>query len=149
MKSNAWLLHFGAGAQAAVGLRDVLHLLPQTECFAVPCTPVHCAEALVWQGRIVPVWNMAAWLDLPLARRSQPITALVGYQLPGQSDTRFGALVLAAPPQRIEVADSQACALPAGTTDWRAVAVSCFRQDEQAVPILDLARIFAPDHFGH
>jgi hypothetical protein len=47
-------------------------------------------------------------------------------------------------PERIQVADEQACALPGSPAAWHQVAIACFEHpDHGAVPILDLPRLFS------
>jgi hypothetical protein len=63
-----------------------------------------------------------------------------------QSPTRFGALRMTRPPERIQVSDQLACDLPRESESaWRSISASCFRHPlHGAVPILDLASILLP-----
>jgi hypothetical protein len=45
-------------------------------------------------------------------------------------------------PARARVTDEQACALPKRPGNWRTLAIPCFKQGDQPIPILDLPRIF-------
>lgn len=141
-KSTAWLLDFGETKKVAVGERELLHLLPQPELFDVPLASAYCARVLSWQERLLPVWDLGVWFGDDPDHRPAPLAAVIGYQAQGESVPSFGALLLAEPPQRIEVGDEQFCELPDGLP-WPAIAASCFRHGEQAVPILDLAVMFS------
>jgi hypothetical protein len=53
-------------------------------------------------------------------------------------------MLLGKVPERIQVVDEQACALPGSPAAWHQVAISCFEHpDHGAVPILDLPRLFS------
>jgi hypothetical protein len=143
MESIAWLLDFGDGEIAAVGKRELLHLVPQPEIFEVPRTPRHCSRALIWQSRVVPVWDVRAWLAPGTRTESAPLAAIVGYQSQRRQQPRFGALLLIEPPGRIAVNDSDACELSRGQPGWSKLAISCFLHGENPVAILDLPLMFS------
>ncbi len=145
MESIAWLLDFGGGELAAVGKRELLHLVPQPELFAVPRTPRHCSRTLIWQSRVVPVWDVRAWLAAGHCTESAPLAAVVGYQARAGQSPQFGALLLTEPPERITVADADACDPPGEPSGWRELASSCFRHDGDPVAILDLPRMYSAD----
>lgn len=138
---NAWLLDFGNGGRAAVGTRELLHLVDAPSTFAVPCTPAYCCRVLSWQERLLPVLDIAARVGAqPLAA---PFLAVVGYQQQRGEYPQFGALMLASPPKQLAVSDDQACRLPEGNDTWRELASSCFEHQGSPVPVLDLYRIFS------
>lgn len=143
MESAAWLLNFGEGQIAAVGKRELLHLVPQPEIFEVPRTPRHCSRVLIWQNRVVPVWDVRAWLSPGSRTESAPLAAIVGYQSQRRQQPRFGALLLIKPPDRIAVNDSDACELPREQLGWRKLAISCFLHGENPVAILDLPLMYS------
>jgi chemotaxis signal transduction protein len=144
-RMNAWLLDFGDACHAAVGTRELLHLIDAPSTFAVPCTPQYCNHVVLWQERLLPVLDIAARLGaLP---RSAPFLAVVGYQQQRGEYPQFGALMLASPPKQLAVSDEQACRLPDENDGWRELSISCFEHQGVAIPVLDLYRIFnsAPD----
>lgn len=143
MESIAWLLNFGDGQLAAVGKRELLHLVPQPELFEVPRTPRHCSRVLIWQSRAVPVWDLCAWLAPGCRTESAPLAAIVGYQSQRRQQPRFGAVLLTEPPGRIAVKDSDACELPGGQPRWSNIAISCFLHGETPVAILDLPLMYS------
>jgi chemotaxis signal transduction protein len=125
--------------RAAVGTRVLLQILDAPSLYEVPCTPDYCHSVLSWQGRLLPVMDMAARLgEAPQAGR---LVAVAGYQDGPNGAVHFGALLLAAPPQAIAVGDAQSCALPESFPSQ--YAISCFDHEGEAIPILHLARIFS------
>jgi hypothetical protein len=143
MEARAWLLNFGDGTRAAIGLPELLHVVPQPGLFEVPRTPRHCSRALVWQNHVVPVWDVLAWLR-PGTHADRPeLAAIVGYQSRRGQPPRFGALLLAEPPGRIGVSDDQACGLPPGQPRLDEIACSCFRHGDAPVAVLDLPLMFS------
>jgi hypothetical protein len=143
MEAGAWLLDFGGGSHAAVGLRELLHLVPQPGLFEVPRTPRHCARALIWQNQVVPVWDVLAWLRPGVRADGAGLAAIVGYQSRRGQAPQFGALLLAEPPGRIDVSDDQACGLPPDQPRWGEIANSCFRHRDAPVAVLDLPKMFS------
>ncbi|MDP2826549.1 MAG: hypothetical protein Q8O52_28170 [Sulfuritalea sp.] len=143
MESIAWLLNFGDGQLAAVGKRELLHLVPQPELFEVPRTPRHCSRVLIWQHRVVPVWDILAWIKPGSRAKDAGLVAVVGYQSRRRQTPQFGAMVLAEPPSRIGVTDAQACELSREQSAWGEIAISCFRHEEKPVAVLDLPLMFS------
>ncbi len=137
---NAWLLDFGGSYQAAVGARELLHLVNEPATFAVPYTPEYCRRVVSWQEHLLPVMDIKARLgDAP---GEAPFLAVVGYQQQRGAYPQFGALMLASPPRQLAVTDEQACPLPEGSSAWRELSISCFDHQGTPVPVLDLRRIF-------
>lgn len=137
---NAWLLDFGDACQAAVGTRELLHLVDAPSTFAVPCTPGYCRRVVMWQERLLPVMDMAARVGAEPC--NAPFLAVVGYQQQRGEYPQFGALMLNTPPRKLDVSDESACRLPESNGAWRELAISCFEHQGVPVPILDLRRIF-------
>lgn len=141
--STAWLLNVGAERPVAIGERELLHLVPEPELFSVPLAPSHCARVLPWQGQLLPVWDLGVWLDHTATERHPGVAAIVGYQSRPGDTPQLGAIVLAKPPTRITVADSQACPLPADTPQLSTIAIACFLRDQLPIPILDIHTLFS------
>jgi len=141
-RTNAWLLNFGHGLHAAVGARVLLHIIDDPKLHPVPCTPVHCHSVVYWQGQLLPVLDMASLLD----GDPQPhlLLAIAGYQDHTENVARLGALLISAPPTAIAVGNTQSCSLPEQPVNWNKYALSCFDFHDEAIPILNLARIFSP-----
>jgi len=138
---NAWLLDFGDACRAAVGARELLHLVDAPMTFAVPCTPEYCRRVVLWQERLLPVMDIARRVGAQ--PRPAPFLAVIGYQQQRGEAPQFGALMLSSPPRQLAVSDEQACGLPDGSSAWQELAISCFEHQGAAVPVLDLRRIFS------
>ena len=145
-RMNAWLLDFGDACMAAVGTRELLHLVDAPATFVVPYTPEYCRRVVLWQERLLPVMDIAARLGAQ--PRTAPFLAVIGYQNQRGEYPQFGALMLSSPPRQLAVSDERACRLPDENIAWRGLAISCFEHQGTAVPILNLRRIFgsAPAH---
>lgn len=139
----AWLLNFGGGRLAAVGLSEVLHVTYSPQVVAVPQTPPHCSRVLVIEDRVLPAWDVAAWLGTAAPERTAALGAIVAYRSGRSSAVQFGALLIAKPPLRIMVSDADACELPPAPKRWRAIAMSCVKHDDELIPILDLSWMFS------
>lgn len=143
MESTAWLLNFGGSHLAAVGKRELLHLVQQPTLFDVPRTPRHCSRVMIWQNRMVPVWDIVDWLAPGSSAESANLLAVFGYQSARRQVPRFGAMSLAVPPLRVAIADSLACELTLQQTAWRKITSSCFLYEKTPTGILDLPLIFS------
>jgi chemotaxis signal transduction protein len=154
LESNGWLLKLRGQVRAAVGLRELVHVLPYSpRLYAVPQTPPHARHVILWEGKIVPVVDLVAYLEagaedgLRTATSRLSLDHLVGivaYQTAPGSEISLAGMLLGKVPERIRVTDDQACALPDSPPGWHQVAISCFEHPEHGVvPILDLPRLFA------
>ena len=141
--TSAWILQFSPNDRAAVGQRELLHIVHAVPTFPVPLAPAHCREVIYWQDRPVPLMDISVWLGGGTGENARRYVGIVGYQLRRGEAPHFGALWLAAPPVRATVADSQACALPETSAAWPELAVSCFEDKAGPVPVLDLPRLFS------
>ena len=90
---------------------------------------------------MLPVMDIASRLGG--TEQQAQFIAVVGYQQMRGEYPQFGALLLASPPLQASVSDEQACKLPEGTQGWSKLAIACFDYQGDAVPVLDLNRIFA------
>lgn len=138
---NAWLLDFGQSLRAAVGTRVLLQIIDNPLLHEVPCTPAYCHRVLPWQGRMLPVMDMAERLSV--VPQAQRLVAVAGYQDRPGEPVRFGALLLSSPPVAIAVGDAQSCPLPEQPADWSHCAISCFDHQGVAIPVLHMGRIFS------
>ncbi|HYN54776.1 MAG TPA: hypothetical protein VES38_08735 [Methylotenera sp.] len=154
--TKAWILQFDSQHRAAVGQRELLHLDQAASRYPFPLAPAHCREVIYWQGRPIPLMDIAIWLgnsksNLDMER--QKYIGIVGYQTRQGETPQFGALWLAQPPSLIIVSDNQACDLSKAGMEWSPLATACFNHEHdtsehEPVPVLDLMRIFAPNADG-
>lgn len=144
-KSLAWLLTHHQQTVTAVGKREMIHLLPSPPLFKVPDAPFYCQNVLTWEGKIIPVLDLAAWLYKKTITREKYYVAIVAYQSFENQDIEYGGLLLTESPDHTEVDDKQACELPESPENWQKVAISCFSDKEQVIPVLDIPVIFSSD----
>lgn len=144
--ARAWLLDFGKGLQAAVGLHEMSQVMLSVDLLAVPCTPVYCSEVFIFQNRILPALDVAGLLEgQKIYRSEQNVIGIAIYQKSPTESVRYGGLHLATLPLSIFVDNEQACDLPAHQQYWSPFAISCFSRNEVAIPILDLTRLFTTE----
>lgn len=145
--SRAWLLDFGRGLQAAVGLHEMWQVLISPTLFDVPCTPIYCSEVLIYQDKLIlPVLDMPSLLEgQKIIHAHNDVIGIAVYQEDLNHPLHYVGLHLATTPLGIHVSDDQACELPSHQHYWEPLAVSCFSRNGIAIPILDLAYLFSED----
>ena len=140
--SLAWLLD--AGVPAALGEREMFHLVDAPRLWPVAETPAWASRVLVWSGRPLPVLDLAARLGVAAPMAAPPMVGLVAWQGPAGGPPELGALALARSPGQTRVTPEQARPLPAEPPGWAGLAHACFAYDRRQWPVLDLPRLFAP-----
>ena len=141
--SAAWVLMLDGQLRAAVGERELVHVIETPALLAVPRSPSYCRQVLVWNDTVLPAMDVAVWLRGQPAQRQQTLAGVFAYQARPGAEPEYGALLLAGIPARTRVADDQACGLPKQPGHWRTLAIACFKQGKQPIPILDLPYIFS------
>jgi hypothetical protein len=68
---------------------------------------------------------------------------VLAYQEAPARPIAYGAVCARLLVRMVEVADSQGCELPADSDLWPWIALSCFKHEGHAVPVLDTGRLFA------
>lgn len=138
----AWILALDGQLRAAVGERELVHLVEVPTLLEVPFCPPYCRHVLIWNDTVLPAMDLAAWLQGQPSPRSRTLAGVFAYQTQRGATPEYGALLLDGIPARIRVTNESACVLPKKPRNWRTVAISCFKQGDNAVPILDLPHIF-------
>lgn len=145
--SRAWLLDFGKGLRAAVGAHEMSQVLLSVTLHDVPCTPMYASEVFVFQEMILPVLDVYALIrgqrDENTAHLSAHVVGLILYQLDPDDPAHYGGLRLTTLPVNLFVDDSQFCPLPKPLNFWKPMAISCFNLNDNAIPIIDLGRLFS------
>ena len=141
LRPNAWLLDFGQGFRAAVGTRVLLQIIHDPKLYQVPHTPRHCRSVLSWQGRLLPVMDMATCLGVK--PETSTLVGIVGYKVKHGQLMNLGAIQLSSVPNAIVARDDQSCSLPETQTGWGSLAIACFAHQGEAVPIMHIERIFS------
>jgi chemotaxis signal transduction protein len=141
--SNAWVLPLGDSLSAAVGQFEIVHIVHYPALFPVPGTPHYCNRVLVWQDQILPALDLSAWLTGRASQQNQNLVAIANYPDPTGSDMHYAGILLADIPSQVIVDDGEACDLPATPIGWGQLAISCFQQAGQTIPIIDLQTVFS------
>ncbi len=141
--ATAWILHFDSGFCAAVGEREMTHIVETPTLTDIPQTVSHCQQVLLWEGETLPVIDLTAWLTGQPAERSRAAVGIVGWQKQPSVAPQYGALLFNGIPQKVQVHDDQVCDLPQQPSGWKAVAISCFMYQGEPIPILDISHIFS------
>jgi chemotaxis signal transduction protein len=141
--SAAWILALDGQLRAAVGERELVHLIEVPTLLNVPFCPYYCRHVLIWNDTVLPAMDLAAKLQGQSLQRSRTLAGVFAYQTRRGADPEYGALLLAGIPARVRVTNALACALPKKPRDWHTMAISCFKQGDDVIPILDLPHIFA------
>jgi hypothetical protein len=123
-ESAAWVLMLDSQLRAAVGERELAHLIETPTLLEVPRSPFYCRRVLVWNDTLLPAMDLAAWLREQPAQGRQTLAGVFAYQTRPGADPEYGALLLAGIPTRARVADEQVCALPDPSAQWRSLAIS-------------------------
>jgi len=142
--SNAWLLECGDALTVAVGDHEIVECVQPERYYSIPGTPDYCSSVLSWQGKLVPVMDMAAAIH---EQRGLPqdtsFVCLLSYQRAPKQPLEYLALRISKTPQKIQVDDEQVCELPEGDAFdlLKSVAFCSFSHQQLPVPILDIVRL--------
>jgi hypothetical protein len=142
-ESAAWILPLAGQWRAAVGERELVHLIESPTLLEVPQSPFYCRQVLRWHDRLLPAMDLAAWLTGHAGQSLPHLAGIFAYQSHPDDAIHYGALLLHVVPTRVWVSDQQACALPVTPVGWKPLAISCFAEGDNAIPILDLPAIFS------
>lgn len=143
-EAKAWLLPLDEQLLAATGEFEISQIITEPQLYPVPGAPAHCNRVCNWQNRLLPVLDLATWLrGNGSVMRDRSVVAIAAYREESDALPNYGGLLLAATPRQITVDDNQACPLPARPVNWPRIAISCFRHQDQAVPIIDLGTVFS------
>lgn len=146
--SGAWILTLDEILHAAVGERELIHLIETPVLLDVPLSPSYCRQVLVWNQILLPTMDLAAWLHQGQpVQRGRTLAGIFAYQTKPRAEPAYGALLLAGIPDRAHVTDNDACALPKQPVSWRTLAISCFKRGQNPIPILDLRCVFTDGLF--
>jgi chemotaxis signal transduction protein len=140
---NAWMIPLRGDMRAAVGELELVHVLPDPpEMFTVLKAPKHCHRVFLWEGHVLPVFDLSQWLGEDPGDGNGAHLGVFRYR-PGPGEAlQYGSLIIEGAPRQVLVNDSQACELPAGREIWRQVANACFDYGGRPVPVLNLTRVF-------
>jgi len=141
--THAWMIGLRGGHKAAVGELELMHVLPDSpELYSVLKAPSHCRQVFLWEGHMLPVLDLSLWLGEAPDDGVDAHLGVFRYR-PGRGEAlHYGSLIIEGAPRQVLVNDGHACELPADRDAWRQVAHACFDYAGDAVPVLNLPRIF-------
>ena len=150
-KCNAWLLPIKDDVYLSTGEFELVHVIMDwLRLYPIPYAPEYCKNVFVWQGQLIPLFDMGTYIRLHSDSPQDEIKkagyiSIVAYQYGKEGkDIKYGGLLLNAMPFRITVTDEQACHFPEDNVDWHNIALSCFKDPAFGiVPILNLEKIFS------
>lgn len=142
--SRAWLLDFGKGLQAAVGVHEMSHIELSMKLFEIPRAPMYCNEVIIWQDEILPVVDLPSLVaGKKVLRTTRSVIGICIYQERSEDLAIFGAMHLSTTPTGIYVSDTDMCELPGHQKFWQLFSVSCFNYNGITVPVLDFSALFS------
>jgi chemotaxis signal transduction protein len=140
----AWIIGFPGDHLAAVGELELVHVLAdEPESFNVPGSPWYCHRVILWEDNVVPIIDIGKMLGAGQETPGRRHYGIVRYRLWPTDHQRFGAFLMDKLPERIDVDDASAYALPDTLAQWRDFVISCFVHDNRPVPILDIGSLFS------
>lgn len=146
MAARAWLLNFGHGLKAAVGLHEMSQIMLSSSLHKIPTTPFYASEILILEERVLPVVDVPKLLSgNATMTSSNDIIGIAVYQGLPNEPAHYGGLRLAGLPTSIDVEDIQACDLPESMLFWQPLSISCFSHNKEPIPVVDLSRVFSAD----
>ena len=140
--TTAWCIEVGHGHVAAIGENHLRHLVDRPQLFAVPHTPAACGRVFVWNGEIIPVWDIPQSLGITDRPVEASVLAGVAFQLDRHAPVMVAGIALTAPPVRIRINDPAPAPLPDPAQAWRRIACACFMEGNHALPVLDFGKMF-------
>jgi chemotaxis signal transduction protein len=143
-RAPAWIIGFPGDHLAAVGELELVHVLAdEPEGFNVPGSPRYCHQVILWEDNVVPIIDIGKMLAAGQEAPGRRHYGIVRYRLWPTRQQRFGAFLMDRIPQRVNVDDASAYALPDPLAAWRDFVISCFVHEDRPVPILDIGSLFS------
>lgn len=138
--ADAWLLDLADGRRVALGVAELEHLVAEPPpTFRIPGTRAPCTEVFLWQGRPVPLADLAAASP---QENQTGLAAVVAFDGGPEAETGYGAIKISAVPRRCTVRQDEAVGPELVPADVRHFSHSAFRDTQGIVPILDLQALF-------
>jgi chemotaxis signal transduction protein len=149
--SRAWILELNNSFEVCVAGEELRHLLTEPRMHQIPHTPQFCQYLLEWDERMLPLFDLGAWLqtgnetvsliEQEYAQKNM-VFAVLGYN---QSSTRiaYGAIALSRPPTLTFVKDSEFTDLNDSLLEKKGIINSNFKYQNRAIPIINIKRIFS------
>ena len=148
-QADARLVAYARGKLVAFAPHATQELIGNPQWMSVPGAAYYAYGLLFWQERHIPFIHLESMLlaypafDAAVA----PSYALVlAYQNAPGEPLQYGVIAASDIPYGQPVSDADFSPLPTDSDMWVDLAISCFRHQDQDIPILDAARIFGRYH---
>jgi chemotaxis signal transduction protein len=146
-RATAYLLEYSKGHYFAFPAHTGVELVEQPRVVAVPGMPYFCLGLIPWQGRQLPLLDLAKLAAGPIAQgNGNPSIGhvlVLAYQTAPGKALQYGAVCAPSLISKLEVVDSQQCELPKESDLLLRIALSCIEYEGQAVPIVDSSSLFS------
>lgn len=145
----ARMVSYAKGKLIAFAPHVTQELIEKPQWVSLPGAAYYAYGLLHWQNRYIPFIHLESVLQAyPAfdATAEVPYALVLAYQDAPSAPLRYGAIAVTETPYSHQVKNSDFTPLPKDSDMWAELAVSCFQYHEQAVPILDAAKIFAAYH---
>lgn len=146
-ESIAVLLDAGEDSPAAVARHEFIEVLTEVKSFRVPVAPPDCDMLVSWRGELIPAVDLRNLVGAndPEDSPARNLALVVAYQPNAGEPLQYACLWLGDYPRMVPVSDLQDCVLPPEKQNWFEISLGSFLLEDEAVPILDLPRIFSRD----
>ena len=146
-RATAYLLEYSKGHYFAFPAHTGVELVDQPRVVAVPGMPYFCLGLIAWQGRQLPLLDLAKLMAGPIAQgNGHPSIGhvlVLAYQTSPGKALEYGAVCAPSLISKLDVVDSQQCELPKDSDLLPRIALSCFEYEGRTVPIVDSASLFS------
>lgn len=147
--AEARVVAYAPGRFVAFAPHATQELLENPQFLVVPGAAYYGYGLLHWQNRHIPLIHLESVIKAYPAfdAHTAPAYALIlAYQTQAGAPIQYGAIAVADIPTSITVSNSDFAPLPKDSDMWGEFSVSCFKRDNQHIPIIDVARMFGQYH---
>lgn len=147
--AEARIVAYAAGRYIAFAPHATQELLENPQCLAVPASAYYGYGLLHWQEQHIPLIHLESVIKAYPAfdANTPPAYALIlAYQPQAGAALQYGAIAVTNIPTSITVRDTDFAPLPKDSDMWGEFSMSCFKHDNQHIPIIDVARMFGEYH---
>lgn len=149
LQADARLVAYARGKLVAFAPHATQELIELPQWVPVPGAAYYAYGLLFWQERHIPFIHLeSVLLAYPAfdATAVPPYALVLAYQNAPGEPLQYGAIAATGIPYAQTVSDGDSSPLPSDSDMWVELAVSCFRHQDQTIPILDAAKIFGRYH---
>lgn len=147
--AEARMVAYAPGRFIAFAPHATQELLENPQFLAVPGSAYYGYGLLHWQERHIPLIHLESVIKAYPAFDASvtPAYALIlAYQPQAGAPLQYGAIAVADIPTSVTVRDADFASLPKDSDMWGEFSLSCFKHNNQHVPIIDVARMFGEYH---